>query len=173
MSLSPSESPSLSPSLSPSISPSESPSESPSLSPSISPSVSPSVSLSISPSLSPSISPSPSPILGTTCWGHVTGVLEDNARTFADHWTGTGEITGSGDAEKICLGSGEYMISEVFNTGVANIVLQQNVYIAGDDVTIKYRHGDTPTACEGASWNDYVGQFTSLGFVQIRLEATT
>ena len=101
----------------------------------------------------------------------MTGVTEDNARTFADHWTGTGEILLSGDAEKICLDSGEYMESEVFITDTLTIEILQNFYVAGDDAVLKYRQGATQVACEAASWNVYSIPFVSLGYVQIRLEA--
>ena len=101
----------------------------------------------------------------------MTGVTEESTRTFADHWTGTGEILLSGDSEKLCLDAGEYMESEVFITDTRNISILQNFYIAGDDATLKYRHGATQVACEGASWISYAGSFESLGYVQIRLEA--
>ena len=45
--------------------------------------------------------PSPSegaPIIGTVCWGHSTGVIESNIRTFVDNWAGTGTIL-NGDLE--------------------------------------------------------------------------
>jgi hypothetical protein len=103
----------------------------------------------------------------------VTGVTEANVRTFAGNWTGTGTITGSGDSEKVCLDPGEYMVSEVFQTGANIIVILQNEYSQGDYAVLKYRHGTTQSACEAASWNLYSGQFASLGYVQIRLEATT
>jgi hypothetical protein len=41
-----------------------------------------------------------------------------------------------------------------------------------DNVTLKYRHGNTIAACEAASWNTYTIPFTSLGFVQVRIEST-
>lgn len=188
---SPSVSPSTSPSVSPSLSPSSS--ESPSISPSasispstsVSPSVSPSSSLSPSSSPSPSISPSPSlspsssaspsepaTISGTVAWGHVDGVQEDNVRTFTDHWTGTGTISGSGNAELICVGAGEFMESEIIETGTESIELLQNVYAAGDEVLIKYRHGATVEDCEAATWIIYSTSFDSLGFVQVRIEST-
>lgn len=156
---------SVSPSLSPSASLSPSSSESPSLSP----------SSSESPSLSPSASSSPSsapPIEGSVCWGHVTGVLEQNTRTFADNWTGTGTIENSGDTERLALNTTEYMESEVVNTGIHTIILIQNNYAAGDSVLIKYRHGVDEAACLAATFNDYISPFDSLGFVQVRVEST-
>jgi hypothetical protein len=98
----------------------------------------------------------------------------ETARTFSGHWYGTGEIDGAGDAERVGLGSGKYMVSEVIDTDVSFVTIEQNVYDEdGDDVTIKYRHGATEVACLNATWNAYVDTFSSLGYVQIRLEATT
>lgn len=170
-SVSPSVSPSLSPSAS--VSPSVSPSASASLSPSasVSPSTSPSVSPSPSSSVSPSVSPSPSYPIGSVCWGHVTGVLEENVRTFTGRWSGTGSIAGTGDTERLEMQSGQTMESEVVYTGEVPVTLLQNVYSAGDIVTLRYRHGATEAACLAASWTGYVSPFNSAGFVQIRLEA--
>jgi len=42
----------------------------------------------------------------------------------------------------------------------------------GDNVVLKYRHGATPAACVAAGWNTYTVPFVSLGYVQVRLEAT-
>jgi hypothetical protein len=112
-------------------------------------------------------------ISGEVTWGHDTGVVESNIRDFSGNWTGTGAISGSGDAETICLESGEYMISEVVNTGAYTVHLFQNLYDGtGDDVDLDYRHGATQAACEAAAWNNYTVPFTSLGYVQIRLTST-
>jgi hypothetical protein len=100
-------------------------------------------------------------------------VIEANIRDFFGNWTGTGAISGSGDAEVICLNSGENMVSEVVNTGAYTVTLYQNLYDGtGDDVDLDYRHGITAAACQAASWNNYVGSFTSLGYVQVRLTST-
>jgi hypothetical protein len=93
-------------------------------------------------------------------------------RTFADNWTGTGAISGVGDAEIACLNEGEYLESEVVNTGVQTVVLAINQYAAGDTVLIRYRHGATEVACLAAAWNDYTIPFVSLGYVQVRIEST-
>ena len=151
----------------------ESSSVSPSVSPSISKSSSISPSISLSSSVSPSISPStPAYITGETCWGHITGVLEANIRTFASNWTGTGIIENSGDTERLALDATEYMISEIVETGANTVTLLQNNYSGGNNVTLEYRHGNTYSACEGASWNTYSTPFSSLGFVQIRVTST-
>ena len=107
-------------------------------------------------------------------WGHDTGVLEANVRDFQFNWTGTGAIENPGvdDTERLALESTEYMISEVVATGATNILIAYNVYAAGDNINLDYRHGATVAACEGAGWNDYVAPFTSLGFVQVRVTST-
>ncbi len=186
---------SVSPSVSPSLSASPSISASPSVSASVSPSVSPSVSLSISqspsvsrslsaspsvslslsksPSVSASVSPStPATIVGSVCWGHVTGVVEDNVRTFASNWSGTGAIENSGDTERLALEPGEYMESEVDETDIKTVELLQNNYAAGDTVLMRYRHGASEVDCLAASWINYTVPFVSLGFVQVRMEST-
>lgn len=99
-------------------------------------------------------------------------MLEDNTRTFSGNWTGTATVVGSGDSERIEFASGQYMVSEVVETGTLNVILDINKYGLGNEVTLKYRHGATQSACEAASWNNYTGQFASLGYVQVRLEAT-
>jgi len=182
ISVSPSESPSvsLSISLSASVSLSVSPSESPSVSISISPSISPSesVSLSISPSISPSVSRSVSPsvspsvgAVGSVSWGHLTGVTQDNVLTFAGNWTGTGSITGTNDAETMCIDEGEYMMSEIVETGDMIVVLTQNTYDPGgeDAPILEYRTGATSAECFDAAWIIYTAPFLSAGYVQIKV----
>jgi hypothetical protein len=112
-------------------------------------------------------------VSGEVVWGHDTGVLEANVRDFSGNWSGTGSISGSGDAEEICLSPTEYMNSEVVYTGPYTVQLLQNNYAAGDTIVLEYRHGATKIACEAAAWGAYVAPFTSLGYVQVRVEATT
>ena len=111
---------------------------------------------------------------GDTYWGHDTGVTETNVRDFAGNWSGTGSIVSSGDDEQICLSSGQYMESEVVQTFVGGTVsIYQNKYdITGDDVLLRYRHGNSEANCLAASWQDYTVPFASLGFVQVRVEST-
>jgi hypothetical protein len=109
-------------------------------------------------------------VTGSTYWGHDTGVTETNVRDFAGNWTGTAIIVGAGDDEQICLSSGEYMVSELVNSGPYTVTLVQNKYDGtGDDVTMHYRHGATEADCLDASYLLYTGSFTSLGIVQTRL----
>jgi hypothetical protein len=138
-------------------------------------SVSPSVSASVSrsASVSPSVSPSaPNIPEAPIVWGHVTGVTEPTIETFAGNWTGTGTISGSGDAEKVTLASGEVETSNVVHTGARSVLVKQNFYVAGDTVLLEYRDGATEAACLAASWNTYSAPFTSAGFVQVRLTST-
>ena len=107
-------------------------------------------------------------------WGHDTGVLEAVVHDFQGNWTGTGTIVNPGvaDIEKVCLEATEYMISEVVYTGVEDIIILYNVYAAGDAIDLDYRHGNSVANCEAAAWNDYVGAFESLGYVQVRIMST-
>jgi hypothetical protein len=171
---SPSESISESPSESPSESVSESPSESASASPS--PSESPSESISESPSESASESPSSSAcasIDGTSCWGHATGVEEDNTFTFATNWEGTGDIIGEGDAEYMLLAYGESMtLLDIIHTGEMAVTIQDGKYSVNSGATVFYRHAATCAGVESAEWSNYLGQFESLGYVQVKVENT-
>lgn len=124
------------------------------------------------PSLMIEYTEAPTNILGSASWGQATGAQEGNIRTFSGNWTGTGIITGSGDSEKILLSSGNYMQSEIVNTGSNSITLLQNKYTAGDSGTLRYRSGSTVTNCEAAEWQAYSGSFASTGYAQIRVEST-
>lgn len=108
---------------------------------------------------------------GSTAWGHSTS-NSTNTRTFAGNWTGTGTISGSGDEEVINLNMGEYMTSEIVNTGATDVYLRQNFYdTSGDDVTLYYRTAATEGGITSATWTEYTAQFTSLGYVQVKLQA--
>ncbi len=63
------------------------------------------------------------------------------------------------------------MESEVVITGSKYIELEQNHYNeAGDDVTLKYRHGSTEANCLADFWKIYSEPFNSLGYVQVRID---
>jgi len=64
------------------------------------------------------------------------------------------------------------MIGEVWPTGTYTVEILQNVYGAGDDVDMDYRHGDSEANCLIAGWNNYTVPFESLGYVQIRMTST-
>lgn len=107
-------------------------------------------------------------------WGHDTGVLETTVRNMQFNWTGTGTIGNPGvaDTERLEIQAQQYMISEVVDTGAVDIEIDYNVYAAGGVIDLDYRHGATASACEAAGWNNYVGSFTSLGYVQVRVTST-
>lgn len=109
-------------------------------------------------------------IKGSTAWGQTTGAQEGNVRTFSGNWTGTGVISGSGNSEKILLSTGNYMQSEIVNTGANSIQLLQNRYSGGDTGILKYRSGSNVINCEAAGWEIYSGSFASFGYTQIRVE---
>lgn len=111
-------------------------------------------------------------ITGTTCWGHSTGVTQTNTRTFNTNWTGTGAISGSGDSEKISLDSGEYMESEIVNTGSVTVTVATNNYTAGDTVTVSYRTAATEGGVSGASYSTYSAPFASSGYVQVKVSSS-
>jgi hypothetical protein len=112
-------------------------------------------------------------ISGETTWGHDTGVLEANVLDFAGYWTGTGQIYNSGDNEGIALNSGEYMESNIVNTGTDWVTLLQNEYDeTGDDVTLEYRTAATEGGISAASYTSYTVPFQSLGYVQIKITST-
>jgi hypothetical protein len=111
-------------------------------------------------------------IVGSTCWGHTSGVQEGNVRTFTGNWTGTGIVSGSSDSEKILLSTGNYMQSEIVNTGANRIELFQNKYDLSGSGLLKYRSGSNVANCEAAEWQSYTGSFASTGYTQIRVEPT-
>lgn len=110
-------------------------------------------------------------IIGSTVWGHTTGAIEHNIRTFSDNWTGSGSIVNSGDSEKLILSStGSYMESEIVYTDAIKVDLMQNKYGSGDTSLLKHRSGSDVASCQEASWQTYSGSFVSDGYVQIRTE---
>jgi hypothetical protein len=111
--------------------------------------------------------------VGTVTYGHVTGVLEDNAETFlAEVQDTTGEISGSGDAETLTLDPGEYAEFRMVNVGTIEIEILYDNYQSGSGPapTIKYKDGDSEANCNADTWNTYSVPFTSAGYVKIRFE---
>lgn len=112
-------------------------------------------------------------LTGSTTWGHTTAVVETNVRTFSGNWTGTGQVEGSGDSERLSLNTAEYMISEVVNMGAGSTVqILQNNYASGSTTTLEYRQGSTSAECGTAAFASYSGTFTCAGYVQIRVTST-
>ena len=109
---------------------------------------------------------------GTICWGHATGVTQEKTKVFVENWLGTGVITGAGDDERLLISSGNSLTSEIWKIS-GDVQISLNQYVSGGTPdAIEYRTGDSYAACEIASWNNYVGSFSSLGFVQVRLSVT-
>lgn len=111
-------------------------------------------------------------VSGTTSWGHSTGVTESNVLTFNNRWTGTGLIASSGDGENLQLNAGEYMESNIVQTGAQTILLTINQYASGDTPTIKYRTASSPGVLTGTAYSTYSTPFSSSGYVQVRLESS-
>jgi hypothetical protein len=109
---------------------------------------------------------------GTATWGYDTGVVEDNILDFSGYWSGTGEIKGSGDAEYLSVGSGQYMeLTNPFNFGVGLLVFDLTKYEApGGTITKKYKNGDTEANCNADTWHDYTVPFNCTGWVKLRVE---
>lgn len=115
------------------------------------------------------------PLIGmTVVWGHDTGVLETVVRNFDGNWAGTGTVGNPGvaDTERLELSAQEDMVSEVVFTDTIDVLIDYNVYSAGDDINLDYRHGATEAACLAAAWNDYTVPFASLGYVQAKVTST-
>ena len=111
-------------------------------------------------------------VSGSVCWGHDTGVTEDNTRNFFGNWTGDGIIINQGvnDTEAIELESGQYMESEIVNVGVHTLVIESDQYVGSGGAVVKYKDGSDEEACEADSWNLYSNPFSSAGYTKIRLE---
>jgi len=134
---------------------------------------------------------------GSVCWGHDTGVVEDNVRDFLNNWSGDAVILGTGDDEKLQFDSGEYEESETWYIGAGRVRLIINKYGVGtgfkdavdtgfkDAVdtgfmdapytygvpTVKYKQGSSQANCEADTWHAYTIPFVCGGWVKIRLEA--
>jgi len=109
-------------------------------------------------------------IEGDVTFGYSTGVTEENAETFANWWTGTGEISGSGDSEELSVAYNEVETSGIVHVGVAPVELDQNKYGSGDSATLYYRTGSTEDECAGADWAEYTVPFECLGYLQLKVE---
>lgn len=97
-------------------------------------------------------------------------MVENNTVTFAEGWTGTGTTDNTGDNETICVMRNQYMQSQIVYTGTIKTRLTQNKYLPGANLALKYRTGATDIECQAASWNNYTEPFSSLGYVQVRVE---
>lgn len=108
-------------------------------------------------------------LTGSICWGHDTAVEEDNVRDLS-LWSGTGDVSGSGDAEAIELNGDEYMESPTWNIGAGDVRLRKDVYSSGAGTpTIYYKQGDSESNCEADTWHEYVSTFACSGWVKVRV----
>lgn len=98
-------------------------------------------------------------------------VEEAVVRTFAAGWTGTGTISGSGDAEQFTLDAGQSMESETWNLGAMTARIILNKYGSGDGTpTVEYKTGASAVACEADSWHAYDGtSFVCAGYAKIKV----
>jgi len=75
---------------------------------------------------------------GSVCWGHDTGVVEDNIRDFFNNWSGDASIVGIEDDERILFDSGEYEESETWYIGAGRVRLLTNKYISDSMYKLKF-----------------------------------
>jgi hypothetical protein len=111
--------------------------------------------------------------VGSVCFGHHTGVEEMWVRNFTGYWSGSGEITGSGDSEAIELYTGDASEMNVpwhICDRRKRVVLRYNKYRAGHTAVIKYKKGETLALCNADTWHTYTGPFTHIGWIRVRVE---
>lgn len=111
--------------------------------------------------------------VGTWCWGHDTGVTEDNTGNLVDGtYTATLINSASLDDEAICITSGQYWISPHENVGEGIIKITYDQYNEGSGTPgiIEYRKGSTASLCIVATWTTYSTPFDNTGspWVQTR-----
>jgi hypothetical protein len=121
---------------------------------------------------SSSSSQSSSATPGTVVFGHDTAVDEDYAEDLST-WTGTGTVSGSGDAEILTQSVGDVDVSPTWNLGAGEAVILIDKYQSGSGPTpalIEYKTGVTKAAAEADTWTTYDNvSFTSLGWVKVRV----
>jgi hypothetical protein len=107
---------------------------------------------------------------GSVVYGHDTAVEEDFVEDFAGKWEGTATISGSDDAENLefYVGQEKKLIAPHWY-GTDEAVIKLNKYQAGDNVSIYYKTAGSLGAIAAEPWADYVGKFTSQGFVDVLL----
>ena len=103
---------------------------------------------------------------GSVCWGHDTGVVEDNVRDFLNNWSGDAAIAGIEDNEQLVFDSGEYMESETWYAGAGRIRLLTNKYIyvlSFDAQTGSFTAGNTIIGATSGATATIVGVYQSGG----------
>jgi len=112
----------------------------------------------------------PTPI-GSVCWGHVTGVEEDNTVTMAAGSTGTGVVSGSGDAEILAITGEQTREYGPWKLGAGKAKMLMDKYDTGTGgLSLEYKSGATEAACEADTWHSYTGKFVQSGWVKIRVK---
>ena len=111
------------------------------------------------------------PDTGPVCFGHSTGVEEDYTETMAANSTGTGVVTGSGDAEKLLIHTSQTREFGPWKLGAGLAKLIMDKYGSGTGgLSLEYKSGATESACEADTWHNYTGQFTQDGWIKIRVK---
>jgi hypothetical protein len=111
---------------------------------------------------------------GEICWGHDDTPLpnEEYIKDFDVNWVGSGAVVGSGNEETIEMSDGQYMeMDEPWYSGAGETSISYDQYRSGSGGTpaIQWKTGDSKANCEADTWNDYVGSFTSEGWVKVRV----
>ena len=109
---------------------------------------------------------------GSVCWGHDTGVVEDNIRDFLNNWSGDAVIAGIGDNEQLVFDSGEYMESETWYAGAGRVRLLTNKYIYVlnfDAQTGLFTAGNTIIGATSGATATIVGVYQSGGIGSLYL----
>jgi len=115
----------------------------------------------------------PGSVVGLVCFGHDVSVEEMWVRNFTGYWSGSGEITGSGDEEALELHAGDSMeMSTPWHIcdRRKRIVLRYNKYRPGSTPVIKYKIGETSALCILDTWRTYTGPFTHIGWILVKVE---
>jgi len=80
-------------------------------------------------------------------------------------------VEGSGDDERVLLGPGEYWEYPTWYLGTGQARITKDKYQSGSGtVIVYYRTGTSEANCEAQGWTLYSGDFTSEGWVGIRVE---
>ena len=110
-------------------------------------------------------------LIGTVCFGHDTGVVEDNVIDFANQGEGTATPSGSGDSEILTIDDSEYWEFRDINFGTGECTLDTSKYQSPTGLpVVKYKTAVTQIGLSSESWTVYTVPFTSSGWVKVRVE---
>ena len=103
-------------------------------------------------------------------FGQDTGIDEAYAEDHSSG-SGTGSVEGTGDDERLILGTGEYWEYPTWYLGVGMARITKNKYKSGSGtIIVYYRTAGNKIATELLGWTEYTGDFESAGWVGIRVE---